>query len=88
MRAFRCRYRVSGAGPFPFDMLRYDNSYPASQSDAGKMEHHAREKREIEMESVRLVNTTPRPLFEEIACLERWHSFGWEVEHIDEPRRL
>jgi hypothetical protein len=31
------RYKVTGRGPFPIDMLRYDRVYPASEGDSYTM---------------------------------------------------
>ena len=65
-------YTVSGRGPVPMDMLRYDGAYPATSGDAARVVDLSNEPR-----TVRLVHAAPvkswRP---EVA---RWSSFGWEV---------
>lgn len=63
------RYRVSGRGPFPFDMLRYDQAWPENTLDAHRMA--AMDRRTLLMQSDR------RP------TVERWASFGWTVELHD-----
>ncbi len=66
-------YEVTGRGSFPFDMLRYDRSFPAQQSDSGKMD-------DTDERTVRLI--TDRTLQESISqrqSEQRWASFGWKV---------
>jgi len=60
------RYRVSGSGEFPLDMLRHDAAWPASTDDCGWIGH--RIKRSLNLVS----HHTPN--------VERWDSFGWKVE--------
>lgn len=64
------RYRVSGFGQFPVDMLRYDRAWPASEIDAGTI--HA-SFRNVERWSVSLEGL-------DYPTVERWRSFGCEVE--------
>lgn len=59
-------YVVEGSGPFPLDMLRYDESFPASELDAGIILDRGR--REIMLRSY----SEPQPA--------RWSSFGWTVK--------
>jgi hypothetical protein len=65
------RYKVTGIGHFPMDMLRYDAAYP-SNSDAVTGISHSRQedsrRRTVELRSHR------RP------TVDRWNSFGWTVE--------
>lgn len=60
------RYSVHGRGAFPFDMLRYDLAWPATQDDVVALT--------VETErGVRLRGLKePTP--------ERWATFGWRVE--------
>jgi hypothetical protein len=65
-------FAVVGSGEFPFDMLRYDKCWPASQADSGRMPDPALvgvlgRQRRIEMHG--LVKPTAG----------RWRSFGWTV---------
>jgi len=66
MPAKLMRYKVSGWGDFPIDMLRYDRAYPASERDSGVMVN-SHEQRTVEVEGF---SCTP----------ERWESFLWKVE--------
>jgi hypothetical protein len=62
-------WTVRGIGLFPFDMLRYDYCWPASERDSAKIENRGHSKtREITLRSL-----APEP------TLARWKSFGWEV---------
>ncbi len=58
-------YYVSGRGQFPFDMLRYDNAWPATAEDADRLER-------VELRSIKLYSYQ-KP------TLERWASFLWSV---------
>lgn len=70
-------FRVRGVGPFPLDMLRYDECFPRSSEDAASIgiEHpfSLSVPREIELckyadsKTGRLITTA------------RWNSFGWQV---------
>jgi hypothetical protein len=64
------RYKVTGIGHFPTDMLRYDAAYP-SNSDAvsalTSFRPGERGRRTVELRSHR------RP------TVDRWSSFGWTV---------
>lgn len=61
-----------GNGPFPFDMLRYDHCFPASESYSGEVGrahyHHDR--------VVILARYEMQPGHWTTA---RWKSFGWEL---------
>jgi hypothetical protein len=59
------KFKVSGRGPFPFDMLRYDEAWPVETMDALKLA--AFDRREITL----LANREP--------TVARWESFGWLV---------
>lgn len=64
---------ISGRGPFPFDMLRYDEAFPASTGDAQKLgnipDHHHFS---AEVETWTLQIATQKRDFTEA----RWNSFG------------
>ncbi len=63
-------YYVTGReGSFPYDMLRYDASWPATSEDASKLYEHERSSKlfSIKMHSYR------EP------TVDRWSSFGWSV---------
>jgi hypothetical protein len=65
------RYTVKGSGVFPWDMLRYDAAYPASQEAVNAMTAERRTTgaavRKVELRSYH----APTPA--------RWESFGWVV---------
>ena len=65
-------FSVQGRGAFPVDMLRYDECYPASEREAGKLEHHERGHRTV---TLRAKHETPYYSLTE----ERWASYGWTV---------
>ena len=70
------RYSVEGFAPFPHDMLRYDESWPATESDAGVMERLGdRPRRGPDDPGVRVRLAT----FSGQPTVERWRSFGWTV---------
>lgn len=66
-------YYVTGAGTFPYDMLRYDACWPVGAEDAAKMDSPPgvatvrQPLRSIRMHS----HTAP--------TIARWSSFGWSV---------
>jgi hypothetical protein len=82
----RCStFIVSGFGEFPFDMLRYDGAYPASEQDAGKLSNYCqamRENRQTERFAIEL-----RTCHDTAPTERRWESFLWKVTHIDGERR-
>lgn len=59
------RYKVTGWGDFPIDMLRFDSVYPASEKDSGIIAN-SREQRTVEVEGAR-------------CTIGRWESFLWKV---------
>ena len=67
-RAYLYEYYVTGRGIFPFDMLRYDQAWPATSSDAVKLQGFS----ESGMRSVKL-HSYKAP------TIERWLSFAWSV---------
>ena len=70
------RYRVSGTGHFPIDMLRYDCAYPASSKAVSAM--HGRTigagYRSCEVRRTVELRSHHPP------TRDRWSSFGWLVE--------
>lgn len=59
-----------GSGSFPFDMLRYDHAFPASELDSGRMI-------DKDHRQVRLSTHSAHGGSE--ASKLRWASFGWTV---------
>jgi transketolase N-terminal domain/subunit len=76
------RYTVEGAGQFPFDMLRYDGSYPHQQTDSSAMEYDQLftalkdSRRQVTLEKLCDVRVWE-------PCRERWVSFGWKVTNVE-----
>lgn len=60
-------FEVSGAGQFPFDMLRYDSCWPRRQTDV------------LDMTSARAGQRTVSLLGLSAPTVARWESFGWTV---------
>ena len=83
MSAFKKKYRteyvVEGDGDFPHDMLRYDEAFPARETDGRAMGHQDR--RQITLAKY---HTDPQPQI----AIERWRSFTWRVLHIVDTRKL
>ena len=71
-RVIQYQFQVEGSGQFPFDMLRYDSCYPATESDAGALEHHRRERRTVAV-IANVVEASSVPTY------GRWRSFMWTV---------
>ena len=63
-------YWVTGAGNFPFDMLRYDSAWPARSLDAVQIEWDAKYDRRHR--SI-MLNSYQEP------TIDRWSSFNWSV---------
>lgn len=69
------KFKVSGKGRFPVDMLRYDNCWPIESEDATKILDQktdrtlgiGRPQRSIELYTHRKGGPT----------IDRWKSFGW-----------
>jgi hypothetical protein len=64
-------YTVSGGGRFPLSMLRFDNSWPFTDEDAGKIDNSFDSFGRWE---VTLQTTNPAA-----PCLGRWDSFNCRV---------
>jgi len=69
----RYQYKVTGAGTFPIDMLRYDRAYPASSEAVSAMSTHMRDAGARERRTVELLS-------HHHPTRDRWRSFGWLVE--------
>jgi hypothetical protein len=71
---YRQTFTVRGFGGFPFDMLRYDHCWPASESDSSELTERFSPLVERTVKLVRFVelkNTKP--------TVARWESFSWRV---------
>lgn len=63
-------FEVTISGSFPFDMLRYDRCYPASENESIKLSDDYRGVR-----TITLRGATP-------PTLERWYSFGAQLVKV------
>ena len=79
------RFNVTGTGPFPLDMLRYDGCYPATSRDATRAQdprcggRGVREERTIAVERAAASRAEARRWRPTVA---RWESFGWAVSDV------
>lgn len=73
------RYTVEGAGTFPYDMLRYDGSYPDQQADSLALDHFERDRR-----TVTLIHYGPAEPGGWTPEERRWKSFLWKVTAVSE----
>lgn len=72
-------YAVEGSGPFPADMMRYDE---ASFLDASS--EQAATVGSVDGLTVRVHLTTERSAyFIECMSAKRWHSFGWRITEVN-----
>jgi hypothetical protein len=60
-------FAVTGNGDFPFDMLRYDKCWPASEAASRLLDDLLGTQRRVELRG--LIGPT----------VARWRSFGWTV---------
>lgn len=67
-------FYVKGSGWFPFDMLRYDQCWPAYEQESTLLGSEDFESKETLIALERHVMTR-----DEVPTLNRWESFGWEV---------
>jgi hypothetical protein len=75
-KTYLYRYSVTGTGSFPFDMLRYDASWPASQEDASIL--HAGHPRPSGPGRPKPYTLTLHS--HKLPTEGRWRSFGWHVQ--------
>lgn len=88
MATVTTRYTVSGSGIFPFDMLRYDASYPVEPAAVASMtpgidgpwHASASGSRIVELASTREL---PGKRSNWFPTFGRWRSFGWVVTSVD-----
>jgi len=78
----RHTFTVEGLGQFPYDMLRYDRCYPASENDSYRMVDLANRRGEhsaklLTPRRVELVHVDGSARWAPMSV--RWESFGWTV---------
>lgn len=81
--AKQVRYHYTVTGPwrysFAYDMLRYDQAWPASEVEAGKLDALSRER----PGRVGFSNTWAIQLIGlNYPTVARWESFGWTVGNV------
>ena len=77
MKVALWEFVVQGSGEFPYDMLRYDQCWPATEAvDSGRLGTRSNELRTVRLRGLRSPTTG------------RWNSFSWRVESEKEIGRL
>jgi hypothetical protein len=70
---FLFEYYVTGAGVFPFDMMRFDSCWPATGEDAARLEwERINSAKGRSLRSIRMRSYKP-------PTIARWASFVWSV---------
>ena len=72
-------YEVTGTGPFPLDMLRYDTAYPDNPRAVDTLPDARRG-----LSATSGVRFTLRLRSQYPPTTERWRSFGWGVANKTE----
>lgn len=71
------QFEVEGSGEFPYDMLRYDMCWPATEMyDSAQLSTRKNERRKVTLRGLRSPTDG------------RWRSFGWTVLREREVARL
>lgn len=83
----RYTYTVTGTYPFPVDMLRYDNAYPAPNSDfsvisMGRLDYREYYRKFREDNPTGLPRFSVRLASHNEPTKDRWLSFGWSVGEL------
>lgn len=78
-KKYQTQYVVEGSETFPLDMLRYDEAFPARETDSHFIAGDG-------LRQITLVKChhDREPHIE----VRRWVSYGWRVLHIIETRKL
>lgn len=82
MKKERRQFTVEGQGPFPIDMLRYDQCWPKSEGeDTGVIEQSIRSRppRQAPQGGWPPYRVTLETDSESAPTYGRWESFGWKV---------
>lgn len=80
MKMYHFRFQVISTAPghFPFDMLRYDGCYPASEHpDSATLEEQYTPGGLPKGKTVTLCKCWSDPKWQ--PTVDRWRSFGWDV---------
>jgi len=79
-----CKFKVTGSGSFPIDMLRYDRAIPATELDSSRI-HNTFVPTTFDPITVSVIRYTEGKQtlsFGDMPTLRRWESFGWTVSDI------
>jgi len=73
MPAYVYTFKVKGSAPVPFDMLRYDRCWPATEADAGILEtiSNGHASQIVTLKGLQMPTT------------HRWNSFGWAIDRTN-----
>jgi hypothetical protein len=77
MAIYRTTFTVSGAFPFPVDMLRYDRCMPATERDSYELLHSINREGDKPWR-VTLIHQGPMRTW--LPTNGRWSSFMWSVD--------
>lgn len=77
--AYFTSFTVTGSGPFPMDMLRYDQAWPMTTEDAQKITQSFDDPAGMVKWEVRLTMAQKNKL---APTLERWKSFCCKVTEV------
>jgi hypothetical protein len=80
------KFKVTGSGHFPIDMLRYDRAIPATEIDANRIHNQIAEignlGGEVSINVIRYTEGKSTNSFGDMPTIRRWESFGWRVSDI------
>lgn len=79
------KFKVTGAGYFPIDMLRYDRAIPATELDSSRI-HNTFVPALNDPITINLIRYTEGKSFNsfgDVPTIRRWESFGWTVADIE-----
>lgn len=84
---YLCEFKVTGMGQFPYDMLRYDHCWPATEShdSAGLMTptmDRADEYFALRTVTLRRHTQGKGTNYHDTPQCDRWRSFGWVVSAV------
>lgn len=82
----RYESEVSGIGPFPVDMLRYDAAYPAREEDSVRIMSSIDRRLAAPGSDERNARHHVRVISERHLTSARWQSFGWLVDTTRQVR--
>ena len=80
-------FEVTGRGSFPFDMLRYDQCFPADTGSANNMSRSGEyDVPQHELPVIVLHHFHDHPEWE--PTFGRWASFGWGITRVSPTKKM